>query len=173
VLVQSEYLGDRERFDAIIQCDPDYRFHELSRGLPRLVRSLRPGGRLFLEIPLAGHLAVTEERLESVLAAEGMEESVEKIRYPEAEEVRRILAGLDLELKECREVYRHRWIAPARAEALVRKRLELRATRLEERVWRETLPRILESLGECCLEPDGALVEEEVILRVAGVRSAA
>jgi len=173
VLVQSEYLGDKGRFDGIIQCDSDYRFHKLSQGLPRLVHSLRPGGRLFLEIPLAGHLAMTEERLESVLAFEGIGESVEKIRYPEAEEVRRILADLDLELEECREVFRHRWIDSVQAEALILRRMEIRAIRVEERMWRETLPRILESLRECCLEPEGALVEEEVILRVAGARPAA
>jgi SAM-dependent methyltransferase len=171
VLTLSEYMEERERFDAIVLTDPSYRIYDPDRALRAMVRALRPGGRLLLELPVAGEPLLGESLLEEVLEESGWVRSVERIVRPEAEGYRRVLGELGLEPAECRLRYRSLWITSDRLEEWSRRILEPRADLLDDSRRRELLRRFRERLERECRDSGGAIVEEEALLRIDARRA--
>ena len=166
VLAHAEYLWDRERFDGVILADTSYRLFEPARAAGGILRALRPGGRILLEIPLSGHLESTEGALAAAVSRLGFERRIETIQYKEAEEWRQHFRREGVRLEEAQVLYRHHAVSKPRLREWAERILASRTLMLDpgERL------RVLESLVErleAIAEREGLLTEEEVLLRLA------
>jgi len=165
VLAQTENLEDRERFDAVVQEDLSYRIHDPKRALTRMVRALRPGGRLRIELPTEGHRTLSGRLLEEAAAERTVDGAVERIVYPEAETCRRIVRELPLEIRLCRILYRTRWIAVDTLDTWGWELLNSRALLLDEAGRRALHRRLVEKMRRRVTEEE-AFLEEEVLLQI-------
>ncbi len=170
VLAHTEYLGDRERFDGVILADASYRLFEPDRAVAGIIRSLRPDGRVLLELPLPGHLETTQRVLALSIARLGLEKKIEKIAYVEAESWRCRFRQSGLRLKEAQVVYRHHRVSEAELRDWAEKILSYRALLLEETERLRLFETFIEMLKEEA-EREGVLTEEEVLLRIVGRRA--
>ncbi len=166
VLAHAEYLWDRERFDGVILADPSYRLFEPARAVTGILRALRPGGRILLEIPLRGHLESTEGALATAVSDLGFEKRVETVQYGDAEEWHRLFRKEGIRLEEAQTLYRHHAVSGPKLREWAERILANRTLLLDpgERL------RLLESLVElleAIVEREGSLTEEEVLLRLA------
>ncbi|GEM_PF-3280971 len=169
VLAHAEYLWDRERFDGVILADPSYRLFEPGRAIAGILRALRPGGRVLLEIPLSGHLDSTERALAAAVSRLGFEGKIETVQYREAEEWRQLFRKEGARQEEAQVLYRHHVVSGPKLREWAEMILATRALLLDagQRL------RLLESLVELLasiVEREGSLTEEEVLLRLAARR---
>jgi len=90
VLSNAEYLEDRDRFDWVILENPHYRLHDPGRALRRMIRSLRPGGKLRVEFPVSGNLSSMESAFDFVKETERFGKGMEKVFPPSKESCEKI-----------------------------------------------------------------------------------
>ncbi|ADV45737.1 class I SAM-dependent methyltransferase [Nitratifractor salsuginis] len=166
VLAQAEYLSDRQRFDGIILLDPGYRMHQPERAIRHLVRALKRGGRLLMELPLNGHLEAAGEVLDRVLGDRGCREEVERIEYPPANVWRNALQRAGVSLEEDRIIYRHRRISRERLEEWGEGLIRPSALLLDPAEGKKMIDQLRQAMEACC--ENGFFLDEEVLLRVVG-----
>ena len=164
VLANAEYLWDLERFDGIVTGSTSYRVYDPGRAMKSMLRALKPGGELRLELSMGDSAETTEKAIAKAAEALRVSHLLEKLRAPEAKGWCEAAESLGETLR-LSSLYRHHLIPRERLGRWVDERLRLRAVLLERRTVEALVAKavtILESL----LEGERALSEEEKLLHL-------
>ncbi|WP_456393962.1 methyltransferase domain-containing protein [Nitratifractor sp.] len=164
VLANAEYLWDRERFDGIVSGSPSYRIYDPYRAMESMIRALKPGGELRMELSKGDAAETTEKAIAEAAEALGVAHLLETLQASEAKRWREAAESLGetFRLSTC---YRHHLIPRERLGRWVNERLRLRAVLLE-RGTVEALVAKTVTILESLLEGERALSEEEVLLHL-------
>ena len=164
VLANAEYLWDRERFEGIVTGSTAYRIYDPHRAMKSMLRALKPGGELRLELSMGDSAETTEKAIAKAAEALGVSHLLEKFQASDAKCWRKAVESSGSSGR-ISSLYRHHLIPRERLDRWVDERLRLRTLLLERRSVEALIAKTVTILGSL-LEGERALSEEEKLLHL-------